>query len=322
MKFTKDSLKIDAARVVDELSQTILTQISSKLKKTGAVVGISGGIDSSVVVALCVKALGPKRVVGVMMPEGESSPDSERLARVLGDSLGIETFVRDISAGLEGLDCYSKRDEAIKTVFPEYGPGYKSKIVIPRNILEKDKINVFELAIETPDGEAKSKRMPVSAYLQIVAATNYKQRLRMTTLYYEAEKRNWAVAGTGNKDEHEQGFFVKYGDGGADLKPIAHLFKVQVYQLAEQLGLPREIIDRTPTTDTYSSEVTQAEFFFGLDFYPMDMLWYAMENNVDPSEAAKVLGLTTEQAERGYANIKRKVDATSYLRMNPLEITE
>jgi NAD+ synthase len=322
LKFTKDSLKIDAARVVDELSQTILTQISSKLKKTGAVVGISGGIDSSVVVALCVKALGPKRVVGVMMPEGESSPDSERLARVLGDSLGIETFVRDISAGLEGLDCYSKRDEAIKTVFPEYGPGYKSKIVIPRNILEKDKINVFELAIETPDGEAKSKRMPVSAYLQIVAATNYKQRLRMTTLYYEAEKRNWAVAGTGNKDEHEQGFFVKYGDGGADLKPIAHLFKVQVYQLAEQLGLPREIIDRTPTTDTYSSEVTQAEFFFGLDFYPMDMLWYAMENNVDPSEAAKVLGLTTEQAERGYANIKRKVDATSYLRMNPLEITE
>jgi NAD+ synthase len=275
LKFTKDSLKIDAAKVADELSQTILTQISSKLKKTGAVVGISGGIDSSVVVALCVKALGPKRVIGVMMPEGESSPDSERLARTLGESLGIETFVEDISAGLEGLDCY---------------------------ILEKDKINVFELAIETPDGETKSKRMPVSAYLQIVAATNYKQRLRMTTLYYEAEKRNWAVAGTGNKDEHEQGFFVKYGDGGADLKPIAHLFKIQVYQLAEQLKLPKEIIDRTPTTDTYSSEVTQAEFFFGLDFYPMDMLWYAMENNVEPSEAAKVLGLTTEQAERGYAN--------------------
>jgi len=322
LKFTKDSLKIDAAKVADELSQTILTQISSKLKKTGAVVGISGGIDSSVVVALCVKALGPKRVIGVMMPEGESSPDSERLARTLGESLGIETFVEDISAGLEGLDCYRKRDEAIKVVFPEYGPGYKSKIVIPRNILEKDKINVFELAIETPDGETKSKRMPVSAYLQIVAATNYKQRLRMTTLYYEAEKRNWAVAGTGNKDEHEQGFFVKYGDGGADLKPLAHLFKIQVYQLAEQLKLPKEIIDRTPTTDTYSSEVTQAEFFFGLDFYPMDMLWYAMENNVEPSEAAKVLGLTTEQAERGYANIKRKVDATSYLRMNPLEINE
>ncbi|MCK4302393.1 MAG: NAD(+) synthase, partial [candidate division Zixibacteria bacterium] len=141
----------------------------------------------------------------------------------------------------------------------------------------------------------------------------------MTTLYYHAEKRNWAVIGTGNKDEHEQGFFVKYGDGGADLKPIAHLFKVQVYQLAQYLGVPEGIIKRTPTTDTYSAEVTQEEFFFGLDFYNMDMIWYALEHDVPPAQAAAVLDLTVEQVERAYANIKRKIVATEYLRMNPLE---
>jgi NAD+ synthase len=233
---------------------------------------------------------------------------------------GFETIKEDLSAGLSGLDCYNKRDEAIKSVFPEFNDSYKSKIIIPSNILDKDLINYFNLSIENEEG-AKTKRMPLEAYLQIVAASNLKQRLRMTTLYYHAEKRNWAVVGTGNKDEHMQGFFVKYGDGGADLKPIAHLFKVQVYQLAEVLGVPKEIIERTPTTDTYTSEVTQEEFFFGLDFYTMDMLWYAMENSIAPEEAAEVLNLTVEQVKKGYSNIQRKITATEYLRLPPLEAT-
>jgi NAD+ synthase len=164
--------------------------------------------------------------------------------------------------------------------------------------------------------------MPLQAYLQVVAASNMKQRIRMLTLYYHAEKRNWAVVGTANKDEHAQGFFVKYGDGGADLKPIAHLFKIQIYQLADYLGIPPEIISRTPTTDTYSAQVTQEEFFFGLDFFNMDMLWFALENNVPAREAARVLGLTVNQVERGYANIERKIKATDYLRMAPLEVKE
>lgn len=321
MKFNKDSLVIDAAAVSDRLAHTIRQQIRGEMKKAGAVVGISGGIDSSVVLALCVKALGPKRVVGIMMPERDSSPDSLTLARNLADRLGVETVVEDISAGLEGLGCYRRRDEAIRQVFPEYDKGYKNKITIPTNILEKETFNFFNLTIESPSGKQQTRRMPPSAYLQIVAASNLKQRLRMTTLYYHAEKRNFAVAGTGNKDEHQQGFFVKYGDGGADLKPIAHLFKIQVYQLAEALGVTDEILDRTPTTDTYSAGSTQEEFFFGLDFYRMDMLWYAMENNIPAAEAASVLNLTEEQVERAYYNIQRKIDATEYLRLHPLEIS-
>ncbi len=320
MKFNKDSLKIDADQAVEHLCKELRRQVGRTLKKSGAVVGISGGIDSSVCVALAAKALGPKRVLGVMMPESDSSPESERLARLLSDKYGFQTIKEDLSAGLAGLDCYGKRDEAIRTVFPDYDGKWKNKITIPTNILEKDTFNFFNLTVENNKGEILTERMPVKAYLQVVAASNLKQRLRMTTLYYQGEKHNYAVVGTGNKDEHMQGFFVKYGDGGADLKPIAHLYKIQVYQLAEALGVPQEIIERTPTTDTYSFEVTQEEFFFGLDFYTMDMLWHALENRVPAAEAAEVLGLTVDQVEHGYLNINRKIVATEYLRMAPLEI--
>lgn len=322
MKFHKDSLRIDAGKVATELSQTIAAQIQGVLKKRGVVIGISGGIDSSVTAGLCVKALGPKRVLGVMMPEKDSSSESIVLAGHLAKKFGFETIVEDLTPALEGLDCYRKRNEAIQQVFPEFNPSDKCKITISTNILEKETYNFFNLTIEDKKGELKSKRMPLHAYLQVVAASNMKQRIRMLTLYYHAEKRNWAVVGTANKDEHAQGFFVKYGDGGADLKPIAHLYKIQIYQLGDYLGIPPQIISRTPTTDTYSAQVTQEEFFFGLDFFNMDMLWFALENNVPAIEAARVLGLTVDQVERGYANIKRKIKATEYLRMIPLEVKE
>ncbi|MEP0829140.1 MAG: NAD(+) synthase [bacterium] len=320
MKFSKESLKINAAKVTDELCEVILHQVRGIMKKSGAVVGVSGGIDSSVTAALCARALGPQRVLGVMMPEKESSGESKILAEKLAKKFGFEVILDEITGGLAGMKCYERRDEAIRRVFPEYGPGWLTKITIPSKITEKDTFNFFNVTIENEAGESKSKRMPLDVYLQVVAASNLKQRLRMTTLYYHAERRNWAVVGTGNKDEHMQGFFVKYGDGGADLKPIAHLFKVQVYQLAEYLGVPEEIIKRTPTTDTYSAEVTQEEFFFGLDFEHMDLLWYAMENKVPAKTAAKALGMTPEQVERAYFNIDRKIKATEYLRMEPLEV--
>ncbi|HOD67204.1 MAG TPA: NAD(+) synthase [candidate division Zixibacteria bacterium] len=319
MEFHKDSLKIDAARVAESLRRVIAEQIGVQMKKRGAVVGISGGIDSSVVAALCATALGPQRVVGVMMPEKDSSPESRRLAQLLAERFGFETILETLTGGLEGMGCYRRRDEAIRQVFPDYGPGYKCKIGIPSTVIEQAAFNYFTLTVEDPQGRIETRRMPMGVYLQVVAASNLKQRLRMTTLYYHAEKRNWAVVGTGNKDEHEQGFFVKWGDGGADLKPIAHLFKTQVFQLARHLGVPDEIVSRTPTTDTYSAEQTQEEFFFGLDFYTMDMLWYAMEHRVPAAEAARVLNLTPEEVERGYRAIQRKIDATAYLRMNPLE---
>ena len=140
----------------------------------------------------------------------------------------------------------------------------------------------------------------------------------MSMLYYHAEARNYAVIGTGNKNEHELGFFVKYGDGGADVKPIAHLFKTQVFQLAKYLDIPEEIQRRTPTTDTYSAEQTQEEFFFRLSFDILDRIWSGWEKGVPVETIAGVLKLTPTQVENVIKDIQRKKKTTEYLRTEPL----
>ena len=177
---------------------------------------------------------------------------------------------------------------------------------------------IFNLTIVDKKGNEKSKILPQKEYLQIVAASNFKQRTRMSMLYYHAERLHYGVVGTPNKHEQEQGFFVKYGDGAGDVMPIGNLYKTQVYQLAEYLGIPKEILERTPTTDTYSAEQTQEEFFFQLPFELMDRYWYGFENGYDPAEVAEVMGETTEHVEALFRNFKRKQQTTEYLRMSPV----
>ena len=319
MIYHRDVLKIDPAAVTADLIANLLRDVRQTLRRTGAVVGISGGIDSSVVLALCVRALGPKRVVGVMMPEQDSSRDSVDLARLVADQYGIETVLEDLTDALAGFGCYERRDEAIRRVFPEYGAGYKAKITLPGSLLESDALNVFYLTIVSPEGNEQSERLNARDFLQIVAASNFKQRSRMTMLYYHAELRNYAVVGTPNKNEHDQGFFVKWGDGGYDVAPIRHLYKTQVYQLAEYLDIPATIRQATPTTDTYSAPTSQEEFFFRLPFEIMDLLWYAMEHDVPVKDTAEVMGLTEQQVSRAFADFVRKKRATEYLRTLPLD---
>ena len=319
MTFHKDVLKIDPAAATEELVANLRHDVRETLRRSGAAVGISGGVDSSVVLALCVRAFGPKRVVGVMMPEKDSSPDSIVLAREVAGQFDVETVVEDMTGALVGFGCYARRDEAIKRVFPEYDPSYKAKISLPGDVLDSDALNVFYLTIITPEGEEKSKRLNLRDYLQVVAASNFKQRSRMAMLYYHAELRNYAVVGTPNKNEHDQGFFVKWGDGGYDVAPVRHLFKTQVYQLAEYLDIPEEIRQATPTTDTYSAHSSQEEFFFRLPFEVMDLLWYAQEHEVPVPEVAQVMGLTEEQVQRVFADLTRKQRTTRYLRTLPIE---
>jgi NAD+ synthase len=318
MSFSKSDINLDVQKETDKIVNQLKDDVFHKLKKRGAVVGISGGIDSSVILGLCVHAFGPKRVVGIMMPEHDSNTDSLELAKSLADKFGVEYVVENMSDALAGFNCYDRRDEAIKIVFPEYTSDYKAKITLSTDILDKDTLNLFHLNIISPSGEEKIERIPVKEYLQIVAASNFKQRSRMCMLYYHAESRNYAVVGTGNKNEHEQGFFVKYGDGGADVKPIAHLFKTQVFQLGEHLGMPDEIQNRVPTTDTYSAEQTQEEFFFRLPFDLLDTIWFGWEKGVPAAEIASAMDLKPEQVENVIHDIKRKIAATEYLRMNPL----
>jgi NAD+ synthase len=319
--FHSDILRLDTAEEVQAICAFLRQTIFSDLRRRGAVLGISGGIDSSVVAALCAQALGPDKVLGVLLPEKESSPESAELAHLLAGKLGIQTVTEDISGALEGAGCYSYRDEAIRRLFPDFGPGWRSKITLPGSLLDQETLNVFYLTVIDPDGGEQRQRIPPAEFAQIMAASNFKQRARMAMLYYNAELRSYAVVGTANKNEHEMGFFVKHGDGGVDVGPILHLFKSQVYQLAETLQIPDEIRSRTPTSDTYSAGSSQEEFFFRLPFDVLDRVWAGYEQNAAPEEIGAALGLTAEQVERITADIVRKKRTTQYLRAAPYRFT-
>jgi NAD+ synthase len=322
MTFTRQSILIDPAAETDRLVTELRQTVRQRLRRSGGVVGVSGGVDSAVVLALAVRALGREKVVAVMMPELDSDPLSEQLARALCAQFGVSPLKEDLTAALAGCGCYRRRDEAMRRVCPEYDAqaGYQAKIVLPQNLLDEGTLNVFSLTIITPDGRSLNLSLPAPEFLQIVAASNFKQRTRMMMVYYHAELRNYAVLGTANKNEQDQGFFVKYGDGGVDVKTIGHLYKTQVYQLAEHLNVTEGIRRRPPTTDTYSAPCDQQEFFFRLPFAIMDLLWYAAEHQVPAAEAANVMGLTETQVQRAYDNFLRKHRGTEYLRLAPVDL--
>jgi NAD+ synthase len=312
-----DLLHIDAATETEKIAGEIRETVLTRFRRKGAVVAVSGGIDSSVVAALCVRALGPEKVIVLFLPESDSSSDSLRLGKLLAGRLGVRTIVEDISPILEAAGCYRRRDEAIRSVIPEYTSNHKSKIVLP-NLLEHDSYAVFHLVVQSPAGETKRVRLPLDAYLGIVAASNFKQRTRKMMEYYYADRYHYTVAGTPNRLEYDQGFFVKNGDGSADFKPIAHLYKSQVYQLAAYLGVPEEIQKRPPTTDTYSLQQSQEEFYFSMPLTKMDVCLYGKDHGIPPAELAPSVGFTEDQVKRVYQMIESKRKVAQYLHEAPM----
>jgi len=318
-RFSADVLKLDCEKEVAHITARLRELLKRDLKRRGFVIGISGGIDSSVTAALCVKAVGKERLLALQMPEKHSASETASLSEQLADQYGLPRIYIDISSILSAVGFYEKYDRAVQLVIPEYGKGWKSKIVLP-NVLNNATISFFSVVAQSPEGKVMKQRLSLQAYLEIVAATNFKQRIRKMLEYYHADRMNYAVAGTPNRLEYDQGFFVKLGDGAADVKPIAHLYKTQVYQLAKFLGVPEKICQRPPTTDTYSLEQSQDEFYFSLPYDKMDLCLYARNGHVPVEDVVDATGLTPEQVQRVFSDIDQKRSTTQYLHLHSLLI--
>ncbi len=314
-------LELDVDQEIQSLSHTLRHQVGRIFKKRGVVVALSGGIDSSVVGALCVEAFGRDNVFGLLMPEQDSASDTMDLSRVVAEHLGIRYEAEVITPMLESVRCYARRDEAIASVIPEYTSEYKCKIVRPQ-VSDNSLLKLFSVVVESPEGVQSQARLTSAAYLQIVAATNFKQRVRKMLEYYHADRLNYAVTGTPNRQEYDQGFFVKLGDGAADVKPIAHLYKTQVYQLARHMGVPEEICTRPPTTDTYSMAQDQDEFYFSVSYQKLDVCLYGLNHDLPIEHVAEAAGMSVAQTQQVYREIKSKRRATAPLHSPPLTARE
>lgn len=316
---SSDLLRLDPIIETERITGWIRETVFHKFRRKGTVIGMSGGIDSSVVAFLCARALGNDRIQLLFMPEADSSSNSLRLGRLVADTLNATSVLEDISPILIGARCYERRDDSIRLVVPEYGHGYKCKIVLP-GLLDAGRYAIFSVVVQSPDGQTKKVRLTPEAYLGIVAATNFKQRVRKMMEYHYADLLQYAVAGTPNLLEYDQGFFVKNGDGAADFKPIAHLYKSQVYQLAAYLGVPEEIQRRPPTTDTYTLEQSQEEFYFTLPYEQMDLCLYGKDHGISAVDLARAGGLTENLVERAYQMIESKRKVAKYLHAQSMVI--
>ncbi len=319
-RFSKDVLALDLEKKATELGERLTQAITQTLKRRGLIVAVSGGIDSACVAALAVRALGPKRVFGLLLPEKDSSSESTTYGRKLCEKLGIAYELHDIAPTLQAAGCYERRDAAVRSVYPEFTPDMPWKIVMHGDRLGSSALNVFYAVIRGKDGQEHRVRLTPQAYLEILAATNFKQRTRKMMEYFHADRLVFAVSGTPNRLEYDQGFFVKLGDGSADVKPIAGLYKTQVYALARHLGVIDEILNREPTTDTYSLSQSQEDFYFSVHYSKLDLILWGKNHRVSPEDVGRELGLTPEQVSRVYADIDQKRRSTAYLHAPPIKL--
>jgi NAD+ synthase len=316
--FSRQVLDMDEEAVAQRLAEELRSVIQGVLKRRGLVVALSGGIDSSCVAALGVRALGPDRVFGLIMPERDSSDESLSAATQLARKLGIRYQVTEISPILQAAGCYRAREEAVRSVFPAFSSECRWKIAMHGNRLGSGSLNVYYVVVQTLDGGEHRVRLTPAAYLEIVAATNLKQRVRKMLEYTHADRLVFATSATPNRLEYDQGFFVKLGDGAGDVKPIASLYKTQVYRLAAHLGVPASIVGRAPTTDTYSLSQSQEEFYFSVPYADLDLLLWAKNHGVDAETVGRTMSLTPQQVERVYDDIDQKRRTTAYLHRRPV----
>ena len=323
LSFDQSILNLDPEGEAQRICEFIRTQVFLRYKRKGVVVGLSGGVDSALLACLCVRALGADKVHGVLLPEKESSPESTDYGRKQAEALGISTEMIDISPMISAFAAYENRNQVISELCPEFDPAADTmKIFLPPDLLDRGSLNVFRLKVQKTDGREFSYRLKSEHLHKIVAAQNIKQRTRMVLLYFTAEKLHYVVGGTTNRSEMEQGFFVKYGDGGVDIEPLAHLYKTQVFQVSSHVGVIPEILERAPSPDTWPGVVTDEEFFFRMPFDILDLLLYAWTEGLSTETVGNALDLSTEQVDRAFRDFQSKWNTSWHMRVQPPHIAE
>jgi len=291
-----DFLQIkEIEKTINSIENFVKDEISKKFQKQGAIIGISGGIDSAVMAAICAKSIGSEQILGLIMPEKESDSTSQIFAKRLAEKFQIETKVIDITSILESFEVYKIKEQIVKEKFPDFNNNCKYRVAVPSKF--SSSIGIPFLEILDNENKKHQFKISLSEFLTLTAASSIKHRVRMTMLYYYAEKNNFCVVGTTNKSEFLQGYFVKYGDGGTDIEPLTNLYKSQIYQIGQFLEIPHEILNNDPSPDIWSFSTSDEEFFYSVPYHIVDLILYARENNISKSEIQKISNLSLEQIE-------------------------
>ena len=305
---------------INEITNFIKNEVFEIYQKKGVAVGLSGGIDSAITAALCTKSIGSEKILGLILPEKESDVNSKNLALQIAEKYNIETKSIDITNILESFGVYENKEKIVKQKFPNYNEKCKYRVVVPPKLEN----NIGMPFLEILDDENILHKLKISSFdfLNLTAATSIKHRVRMTMLYNYAEKNNFTVVGTTNKTEYLQGYFVKYGDGGSDIEPLVHLYKTQIYQIANFLKLPEEIINQDASPDVWSFKTSDEEFFYAVPYNIVDLILYGREKNLSINEIAKFSNLGSEKIEKLIQFQNQKQNKSQTMREKPHSIDE
>jgi len=305
---------------INDVTKFIKSEVFDVFQKKGVVLGLSGGIDSAVTAALCAEGLGSEKILGLILLEKESDPKSQNLAIQVAEKYNIETKSIDITSILESFGVYENKEKIVKQKFLNYNDKCKYRVDVPPKLEN----NIGMPFLEILDDENVLHKLKISSFdfLALTAATSIKHRVRMTMLYYYAEKNNFAVIGTTNKSEYLQGYFVKYGDGGSDIEPLVHLYKSQIYQLGEFFQLSEKIINQDASPDVWSFTTNDEEFFYTVPYSVVDLILYARENNLSINEILKYSKYSSEKIEKLIQFQNQKQNKSKHMRENPHNITK